>query len=66
MLWFISLLEKDVSPHLDLPPLSFLPLISRGPLLCDRVTCSRSVRTERDIGSLGAVLPAYVCKNHNC
>lgn len=37
-----------------------------GPLLRDRVTHSHSVRIEKDIGSLGAVVPAYVCKEHNC
>lgn len=38
----------------------------RAPLLRDRVTHSHSVRIKRDIGSLGAVVPAYVCKERNC
>lgn len=32
MLLFVSLLERDVLPHLQLPPLSFLSLISFSPL----------------------------------
>lgn len=31
-LLFISLLEREVSSHLKLPPLSFLSLISSSPL----------------------------------